>query len=137
MSYPPDPVKLSSSRPAGSVGPGDRQAAPPRADEESSGGAPRRGACLDVLARFVIWELRRGDLPNHVKEAALKLAPLYPRPEPLPVRYTDGPLTISGFPIDESELIEHRKAWPHQTPEIVRDMLKEGVGYVLVTVNRR
>lgn len=82
------------------------------------------------LIEFVVWELRKQDLPPDVQAAAEAVAPFYPRP--FKARgITEGPLKIDGFPADESAIVR-RKAFPHQAGHVVRSMLDRGCRYVLV-----
>ena len=86
------------------------------------------------LVDFVVWEMRSGDLPPDVREAAHLLSHR-PRPEHLEgqvIRYTEGPLSIDGFPHDNDAPLDRRRAFPHQAGQVIRDLLARGCRYVLV-----
>lgn len=82
------------------------------------------------LLDFVLWELRHQDLPHDVQAAALRVAPGRRRPKPQ-TALTEGPLSVDGFPADESPVIRHR-AFAHQIGQAVRHHLDSGCQYVLV-----
>lgn len=84
------------------------------------------------LVEFVVWEMRRGDLPADVQDAAEVCAASMLRPEPLR-GLTEGPLIVSSFPADESQPIETRHVFPHQAGQLVTDFLRDRPTYVLVT----
>lgn len=83
------------------------------------------------LVEFVLWRMRYRDLPPDIRVEAEALVATYPRP-PGTNGITEGPLTVCGFPTDETILIEKRKCFPHQVGQIAQKMLEEGCIYVLV-----
>lgn len=87
-----------------------------------------------TLVEFVIWELRTGDLPPHVREAAQSLAAAYPRPERLrgAFRKTDGRLVVTVFPRDEEVPLERLRVFPHQAGAVVDEVLTDDPAYVLI-----
>lgn len=86
------------------------------------------------LIEFVVWELRRGDLPDDVKPAADAVAKTraYPPRKRTLRRYTEGPLMVSRFPPDETEPLDQRRAFPHQVGDVIQDMLGQPTFYVLI-----
>ena len=87
------------------------------------------------IVDFVVWEMRAGDLPPDVRAAALRVSKHAPRPARFRgqlIRYTEGPLSVDGFPHDDDAPLDRRRAFPHQAGAVVRDLLARGCRYVLV-----
>jgi len=92
--------------------------------------------CLADAARiidFVVWEMRSGDLPPDVREAALRTSSKRP-PQftGRPIHIAEGPLSVDGFPHDDDAPLDRRRAYPHQAGAVIRDLLARGCRYVLV-----
>lgn len=95
----------------------------------------RNAAAQRRLVEFVVWEMRHGDLPLDVREAAAACVGLVPRPSP-PRRLTaDGSLLISAFPRDETlPLVDARGVFAHEAGPIVEEFLRDNPAYILVSV---
>lgn len=87
------------------------------------------------LVAFVVWEMRTGDLPPDVKEAARRMAPHTPRPAHYGdnlIRVTEGPLIIDGMTNLDEDGVDRRRAYPHQAGRVIQDLLAQGRHYILV-----
>ena len=85
------------------------------------------------LVDFVCWEMRTGDLPPDVRDAARRLVGKRPAHlEGKPIRRTEGPLIIDGMTRLDNDGVDRRKAFPHQAGAVIRDLLERGCQYILI-----
>lgn len=90
-----------------------------------------RTADEETLLDFVLWELRHQDLPEPIREAALRVSETRRRPARVH-RYTEGPLLVDGFPADDNAPLQRLRSFPHQVGQNVRHLLDNGCQYILV-----
>ncbi len=96
------------------------------------------GTCVSLtdsarLVQFVVWQMRTGDLPRDVADAAARLAAVTPRPAHLTgqIPCTKAPLIIEGVPATDSPVDRHH-AFPHHAGTVINELLDKGFSYILV-----